>query len=284
MTKTIIILISLSLVIPAFAETIVLKSGNTIEGKMLERTDEYIKIDFEEAPLTYFMDEIDSIDGQKVGLTSKKVALTEQPLQVDRSEEKQEPTQRADLKQKLPFSKAIITYNCSGFKNGQEIAYIDTNQNKIAIKSSLTRSFGGVTKTEKQLTIYDGRTLYYVDLEDNEGAKMELVGDIISEVFPERKYLSYPVTKENFLDKECKVYQGPYGKAYFWNGILLKENTKHPFGDKFSQAKEAVNIQLDVDIPSGIFNLPANVKLRSMQEMATEIEDTMKKLQQRQEK
>ena len=49
-------------VYPVYAETIVFKSGAAIEGKLLEKTDKYIKIDFQGVPLTYFFDEIESID------------------------------------------------------------------------------------------------------------------------------------------------------------------------------------------------------------------------------
>lgn len=49
-----------------FAETIILKSGQKIEGKIIEKTNEYIKIDFQGASLTYFLDEIESIDGIKL--------------------------------------------------------------------------------------------------------------------------------------------------------------------------------------------------------------------------
>jgi len=49
-----------------FAETIVLKSGETVEGKLIEKTDKYIKIDFQGVPLTYFFDEVKSIDGAKL--------------------------------------------------------------------------------------------------------------------------------------------------------------------------------------------------------------------------
>jgi hypothetical protein len=48
-----------------FAETIITKSGKTIEGKLIEKTDKYIKIDFQGVPITYFLDEIESIDGVK---------------------------------------------------------------------------------------------------------------------------------------------------------------------------------------------------------------------------
>jgi hypothetical protein len=46
----------------AFAETVTLKSGKVVEGKLLEQTDKYIKIDFDGVILTYFTDEIAKID------------------------------------------------------------------------------------------------------------------------------------------------------------------------------------------------------------------------------
>ena len=49
-----------------FAETIVLKSGETREGKIIERTDDYIKIDYYGATVTYFYEDIESIDGRAV--------------------------------------------------------------------------------------------------------------------------------------------------------------------------------------------------------------------------
>jgi len=47
---------------PALAETIKLKSGQEIEGKILERTDKEVKIDFMGVPLIYFAEDIESID------------------------------------------------------------------------------------------------------------------------------------------------------------------------------------------------------------------------------
>lgn len=51
-----------------FAETIVLKSGKTIDGKIIERTDKYVKIDFYGVALTYFLDEIQSIAGENINI------------------------------------------------------------------------------------------------------------------------------------------------------------------------------------------------------------------------
>ena len=65
MKYTIITVILLVFVSACFAETIVLKSGEKIEGKIFERTDKYIKLDFEGLLITYFFDEIKSIDGKE---------------------------------------------------------------------------------------------------------------------------------------------------------------------------------------------------------------------------
>jgi len=49
-----------------FAETIILKSGKKIEGKITLKTNKYLRIDFIGVPLTYHFDEVESIDGIKV--------------------------------------------------------------------------------------------------------------------------------------------------------------------------------------------------------------------------
>jgi tetratricopeptide (TPR) repeat protein len=65
-TKTffILLLIFLFFAIPSFAETIILKSGKTIEGKILIKTDSDITVDDGRATTTYYIYEIESIDGK----------------------------------------------------------------------------------------------------------------------------------------------------------------------------------------------------------------------------
>ncbi len=60
------LLVTLLLCFPVVstAATIVLKTGQTIEGTIIERTDKYVKIDFQGAPLTYYFDEITTISGE----------------------------------------------------------------------------------------------------------------------------------------------------------------------------------------------------------------------------
>lgn len=49
-----------------FAETIKLKSGKTVEGKIIEQTDKYIRTELYGIMITFYLDDIESIDGQKV--------------------------------------------------------------------------------------------------------------------------------------------------------------------------------------------------------------------------
>ncbi|MFA5373553.1 MAG: tetratricopeptide repeat protein [Candidatus Omnitrophota bacterium] len=51
---------------PVRAETVILKTGEKVEGKILEKGDSYIKVDFFGVPLTYYLIDIESIDGQPV--------------------------------------------------------------------------------------------------------------------------------------------------------------------------------------------------------------------------
>ena len=48
--------------LPIFADTVVLKTGQTVEGKIIENTVGFVKIDFEGVELTYFQDEIASVN------------------------------------------------------------------------------------------------------------------------------------------------------------------------------------------------------------------------------
>lgn len=44
------------------ADTIYLKNGNTVKGKIVEKTDTYVKINFADVTLTYWLDEIERIE------------------------------------------------------------------------------------------------------------------------------------------------------------------------------------------------------------------------------
>ena len=62
MKKYALALIFLFLCFPCLADTIILKSGKTVEGKIVERTDTSIKVDIGGVALTYWMDQIQTIN------------------------------------------------------------------------------------------------------------------------------------------------------------------------------------------------------------------------------
>jgi len=85
-----ILLFSLLLICSfSFAETIQLKSGKSLEGKITEKTDDFIKFDSGiNIPITYFWDEIESIDGEAVSVEKEPVTIKEEVIQEEFESEK----------------------------------------------------------------------------------------------------------------------------------------------------------------------------------------------------
>ena len=69
----------LFLVAPVFAEEIVLNSGSTVQGTIIERTDKQIKMNASGVDVTYYMDEIRSIDGIPIGIPIKAPTQPKEP-------------------------------------------------------------------------------------------------------------------------------------------------------------------------------------------------------------
>ncbi len=69
----------------AFADTITLKSGKQIEGKILERNDELVRIGIEGVTITYFITDLEAVNQEKISLSPAQplAAITQQPLQAE---------------------------------------------------------------------------------------------------------------------------------------------------------------------------------------------------------
>ena len=50
---------------PLYAEIITLKTGKTVEGNITEKGDSFVKVDMDGIVLTYYFDQIETIDGKK---------------------------------------------------------------------------------------------------------------------------------------------------------------------------------------------------------------------------
>ncbi|MFA5059573.1 MAG: DUF2059 domain-containing protein [Candidatus Omnitrophota bacterium] len=60
---SLILFFSFLICLPSFAETIYLKNGKTINGKITEKTNTQVKINVNGIGITYYADEIERIDG-----------------------------------------------------------------------------------------------------------------------------------------------------------------------------------------------------------------------------
>ena len=64
--KSIVLIFTTFFVFFVQAEVVVFKSGKVIEGEITERTSQYLKIDFSGIAIKYYLDTIETIDGEKV--------------------------------------------------------------------------------------------------------------------------------------------------------------------------------------------------------------------------
>ena len=56
----------------AYSETIKLKNGRVIKADIIKRTDNSIKVDINGTSITYYFDEIESIDARRVDFFSSE--------------------------------------------------------------------------------------------------------------------------------------------------------------------------------------------------------------------
>jgi len=72
---------------------LVLKDGRVVDGKIIEKTSKYIKLDIDGGlgRMTYYFDEIDTVDGQKFQILNSSVSLNNDPLQISDNRSSQLP-------------------------------------------------------------------------------------------------------------------------------------------------------------------------------------------------
>jgi len=85
----VILIVAINLYFPALglAETIILKSGQKIEGRISEKADKYINVDIEGTAQPYFFEDIESIDGEPVQKNQSLLLNNNNSEEVPRPEE-----------------------------------------------------------------------------------------------------------------------------------------------------------------------------------------------------
>ena len=69
------------------AEVLKLKNGTIVEGAIVEKTDEYIRLEVSQIPLTYYLEDIDTVVKDLQSLVQKEEAQTRQTIQCSQREE-----------------------------------------------------------------------------------------------------------------------------------------------------------------------------------------------------
>ena len=177
----------------SFAETIVFKSGKTVEADIIEKRDEYIKIDIAGIPLMYYFDEIETIDG---------VSPDPQDFLSSYIEEESDFSQEnEDVKKLLQMTGAL--------KIGQQISEFLVAQMTEVIKNvrpDIDQEILDVVAYEIKITIEESMNA--------KGGYVELAVKL------HRKYYTHDETK-----RLIKFYQSELGKKVIKTmPIFLKES------------------------------------------------------------
>jgi len=147
----IILLLAASLCVPvfAFAEKILLKSGKTVEGKILEETDEHIKVGFQGEISTYDLDEIEDIDGEVRGGND----LTLQQDQADVHEFIQNILAKYENTALVQYKRIDNTYVVSDLSNSIASRTLRIWQKSPFVKVDFNASFKGSTTFSQKIII-----------------------------------------------------------------------------------------------------------------------------------
>lgn len=173
MEKKVIIILTVSFLLftpSIFAEMIVLKSGKTVEGKILERADKNIKVDIAGIPITYYLDEIESIDGKKMNplplpeagsneaeeslLSQKNKALTGQAATSERQTWSQEVRIVSDDPASTVYMHTVNQAN-DYVKQGQYGKAVEQYEAALKIKPDASGTYVGLAAALIGLKKYD---------------------------------------------------------------------------------------------------------------------------------
>jgi hypothetical protein len=184
--------------------------------------------------------------------------------------------------QKYGMESGIITYEAALPQNmgsNKRVLYFDDygKMEKVVTTTSIS-AMGQSMETVNHSLIKDGYVYAWSDDAVN-GSKYKVnerfdpsmanYSQLSDEM--KAKYNLAEEADESFMDKNCKVYtmdfQGVSGKVWVWENLPLKIQAS---AMGMIMTEKVVNMQEDVAIPSGTFDLPA----LEWQEIAIEESDT----------
>ncbi len=137
----------------SYSETIELKSGRVISGKILEQSNEYIRVDVEGVPITYYFEQIKSIDGR--------------PLYIPQNyspQSTQEKSPQKIFQTSSPAVVSITTYS-DGVEQSLGTGFVVKPDGVIVTNYHVIQSGGTINVSFKDGKIYPVTGIIYYDLD-----------------------------------------------------------------------------------------------------------------------
>lgn len=263
-----------------FADTLTLKTGEQITGKILSRTNRYVRLDTAGGPVIYFMDVVSSIstdDGQLEALVrppetaelEKEVAKEKEVTKALTVEPQEEITAPAKGIGKPDFKTVKIIYeiteNLPPYERRiQRIVYIDAQHNRRRDEETEVFTPGKIQTKRDELNIFDGKRYYHIDLAKGVATYLDYSkeGDFYAWIDNALPAKEEPVGTEEILGKKCRIYETGQIKTWFWNGLILKQRSRNE--DAYSSLS-AISIEENVPLSDEMFKLPSSIKAELVQ-------------------
>ncbi|HTZ11646.1 MAG TPA: type II secretion system protein GspG [Candidatus Margulisiibacteriota bacterium] len=259
------------------ADTITLKTGERITGKIILRTERYVKLQNDTGSVIYFMDGIANISSDDTGATTEHVlkAAPEAAVKAG-SEEKVNETvvsqpeainEPRSLKPTFKTAKIIyeVTENMPPYERRiQRIVYIDTVNNRRRDEETEIFVPGKLQDKRDELNIFDGKKYYHIDLAKGVATYLDYSkeGNFYSWIDDAAFSDANPVGSEEILGKRCRVYDAGQIRTWSWNGLILKQISRN---ENSYSSLSATNIEENLPLSEDIFKLPDSIKTQLVQ-------------------
>lgn len=179
------------------------------------------------------------------------------------------------------FSTLRIDYetkaNYAGIETiSKETQWVDLKNNRKSTHIISETKGMGITQKEEQLNIEEGDWIYSIDLVNKTGTRLNVaqykemartMGQFIQPDFDNLEEFvkqngGKMLPNENFLGKDCSVFEVFGTKQWLYKGQILKVEMNGQV------MRQAVKIEENVSIPEDVFKIPEGIKIEdtSLQE------------------
>lgn len=194
-------------------------------------------------------------------------------------------TTSTDFSKRYGVKSAVVEYAITGSQSGTKTLYFDDWGMKQAEYTNSVLQIAGFSKNLNLINIIKDDSNYIIDLERKTGTKTKNpIKKLIAELKDQKSFGEFgeqillksgamKIGREDFLDKECDIYEiaGSGTRIWIWKWIPLKTITKTGGIEINTVAKK---IEVNTNIPVEKFELPKDIIINEVD--LDEIENQMR--------